>query len=247
MHPSMARIRSTPAGEVDIPPRVQLPEPPEALLERWEIPLFRRSEEMEEFVRTHWIEGATFPNEPFQHLEAARVGVLWAGTQAKKGGSYPPRMTAGMAEIFEPRPAKRWVMDRQSAYMHQLFGFELPDFVLTFDAQWWAAETVSVATKLGVVTHELCHCGVARDEDGEPKLARVGPRKGEPIWSIVPHDVEQFDLPVEWFGAEAAGITSMIKAAARGATMRDVVQRVFGGSIGDIEPFPCATCGRKVA
>lgn len=226
---------------------MRLPSPPDALLERWEIPVFARSEEMEAFLRLHFLEGATFPSATFGHLEGARIGVLWANQHARKAGSYPPRVTAGMAEIFEPRPAKRWIMDRQIAYMHHLFGFELPDFVLTFDAQWWTADLVSVATKLAVLTHELCHCGVARDEDGEPKVIRVGPRKGEPIWSIVPHDVEQFDLVVDWFGAEAAGVTSMVRAAQRGPSMREVVRRAFGKEIGEVEPFTCGTCGRRAA
>lgn len=224
--------------------RIDLPHPPDALLERWDIPLFERSEEMEALIRTCWIEGHVFPSEPFDHLEPARIGVLWANTVARKG---PNKITAGLAEIYEPRPAKKWIMDRQTAYMHHLFGWELPDFVLTFDAQFWANEFVSVATKLGLVTHELCHCGQAVDREGNPRVVRQGDRKGEPMWSIVPHDVEQFDLVVQWFGAEAAGVTSMLEAASAGATMRGVLEEHFGAPVGEAEHFTCATCGRKAA
>lgn len=226
---------------------MELPRPPEALLEQWEVPVFARSEEMEEFLRANWIEeGGLFPAEPFQHLQPARIGVLWAGTQAPlaNGGG---RITAGMAEIFQPRPAKRWIMDRQRAYMHTLFGFELPDFVLTFDAQWWAAELVSIASKLSTATHELCHCGQAEDAYGQPKVARQGPCKGEPVWCIVPHDVEQFNLPVRWFGAEAAHAAELVEAAQAGAEMRGVLQKHFGCDVGEPAPYTCGTCGRKAA
>lgn len=221
-----------------------LPRPPVALLEQWEVPLFARSEEMEDFLRAHWIDGGgLFPSGPFAHLQAARIGVLWAGTQAPvphSGG----KITAGMAEIFEPRPGKRWIMDRQRAYMHHLFGFELPDFILTFDAQWWADEAVSIATKLSNATHELCHCGQALDEYDQPKILRTGPRKGEPVWCINAHDVEQFNLPVRWFGAKAAGVAELVRAAAAGAEMWGVVREAFGCEIGEAETFTCGTCGK---
>ena len=224
--------------------RTELPQPPDMFLEKWEIPVFARSEPMEEFIRTCWVDGAVFPNEPFGHLQDASIGVLWANTVAKKG---PNKIVAGLAEIFEPRPAKRWIMDRQTAYMHHLFGFELPDFILTFDAQYWSADLVSIATKLALVTHELCHLGQAEDQYGNPRVVRQGEKKGQPVWSIVPHDVEQFDLVVSWFGARAAGVDSMVEAAAAGPTMREVALEHFGTQIGEPAYFPCGTCGRKAA
>lgn len=226
--------------------RIQLPRPPEALLEQWDVPLFARSEEMEDFLRTCWIDGEVFPPEPFAHLQQARIGVLWAGTQAPvphSGG----RVTAGMAMIYEPRPAKRWIMDLQLWGMHQLFGYELPDFVLIFDAQWWAAELVSIASKLSTATHELCHCGQAEDEHGSPKVVKTGPRRGQPVWCIRPHDIEQFNLPVRWFGAEAAHAAELVAAVAAGAEMRETLREVFGCDIGEPEPWTCGTCGRRAA
>lgn len=225
-----------------------LPRPPDAMLEGWDIPVFERSEEMEDFIRRLWIDGAVFPAEAFQHLEPAKIGVLWANTVVTRRGTRGRQMvTAGLAEIFEPRPAKRWIMDRQTAYMHHLFGWELPDFVITLDAQYWAADLVCIATKLGLITHELCHCGQKEDRDGNPTYVQSGPRRGEPAWTIVPHDVEQFDLVVEWFGADAAGVRSIVDAAAEGAAMRDRVEEAFGESIGVPDSFPCATCGRRAA
>jgi hypothetical protein len=212
---------------------MELPMPPAALLEEWEVPLFERSVPMEEWIRAHWIDGGTFPAEPFAHLQHAHVGVLWSNVRAPVPGSGGERIVAGMAEIFEPRPAKRWIMERQVWAMHQLFGFELPDFVLTFDARCWAAETITVATKLALVTHELSHCGQDVDSYGQPKFVRQGARKGEPAYCIKPHDVEQFNLVVAWFGAEAAGVSEMVEAAAAAPLMR-----------GEVQAFRCGTCGK---
>jgi hypothetical protein len=211
---------------------IELPTPPHAVLDGWEPPLFVRSPEMEDFLRDHWIDGGTFPAEPFLHLQDAKVGVLWANHRARTPNS-DNRYTVGLAEIYEPKPAKKWIMLRQTWAMHVLFGMELPDFVVTFDAAWWAAETVTVATKLSAATHELLHCGQARDRYGEPKVARTGPRKGQPVWAIIPHDVERFNLEVEWFGADAAGVTDMVAAASREPLM-----------LGKVGAFSCGSCGK---
>lgn len=223
-------------------PRFSLPSPPDLMLQDVEIPLFERSVEMEEFLRAHWIdEGGVFPTEPHAHLQEARVGVLWTNVPSpiSNGGG---RAVVGLAEIFEPRPAKRWIMERQRWAMHQLFGWDLPDFVISLDAPHFANDFVSVASKLGTLTHELCHCGQAHDADGNPRIVRSGPLKGQPVWCIVPHEVEQFNLVVEYFGAEAAHVLPMVRAAAAGATMRDRLREYFGVEIGEAEPFTCGTC-----
>jgi len=220
--------------------------PPPRALQDWGVPVFVRDEEMERFQAEHWIHsGGLFPNDKFAHLQVARIGVLWANVQAPIANSGG-RLTAGMAEIFEPRPAKRWIMDRQSAYMHHLFGFDIPDFIITYDAQYFAAETVSLATKLAVITHELLHCGQAEDGFGAPKFAKSGDRRGEPIWCIKAHDVEQFDLPVEWFGPAAAGVESMVRAAMQPPAMQERL-REYGVELGQMEGFRCGTCSRKAA
>lgn len=204
------------------------------MLEDWEIPVFARDPEMERFIRTHWIDdGGVFPSDAFLHLQEASIGVLWANVTAPVAGSHGTRTVAGLAEVYEARPAKRWIMERQNAYMHLLFGPILPDFVLTFDAQYFAAETISLATKLAVITHELCHCQQALDRFGDPKF---NSRTGKPEWSIAPHDVEQFNLVVRWFGAEAAGVQEMVEAAKQAPLM-----------LGRVDAFSCGTCGGRAA
>jgi hypothetical protein len=230
----------------------ELPMPPAALLGDWEIPLFARSVEMEELLRAHWIEGESFPTAPFAHLEQASIGVLWTNVRAPVPGGGD-RITIGMAEIFQPRPAKRWIMERQRWAMHQLFGFEIPDFVISFDAPWWAAETVSIARKLSGATHELLHCGQAVDAYGAPRFVQAGPRRGQPVWSMVAHDIEIFNLEAEWFGAEAAGVIPLAQAIAKGASMRAAVE-AFGGTLDELAirrelqgHFSCGSCGAKAA
>jgi hypothetical protein len=231
------------SGKPSMPAKLELPVPPSEILDYQATPQFARSLDMEDFLREHWIhEGGVFAfTGAFEHLEAAKIGVLWASSRAPIGGSAGQRFTAALAMMYEPRPAKRWLVDLQYWGMQQLFGPELPDFVLIFDAHLWAAEIVSDATKLAIATHELCHCGFAIDEFGEPKVVRKGPRAGQPVFEIKPHDVEEFALPVRWFGAEACGVQEIIGAASREPVMKKVLEQL-GLDVRDVQSFGCATC-----
>lgn len=86
-----------------------------------------------------------------------------------------------------------------------------PDFILIFDAQWWAQATLEQRTAL--VDHELRHCGVAKDKYGTTKFTD----DGRPIFAIIPHDLEEFNGTVEKFGAWSPDILEFMRAFNRHA------------------------------
>ena len=79
---------------------------------------------------------------------------------------------------------------------------EIPDFILTIDALWWAA--ASPFEREALVHHELCHCEHATDKDGELKFTD----EGLPVWTIRAHDLEEFNATVRRYGAWKGDITA---------------------------------------
>jgi hypothetical protein len=63
---------------------------------------------------------------------------------------------------------------------------------------------------MALVEHELYHAGHARDEYGLPKFRR----DGSPAFRLRGHDVEEFVGVVRRYGAEAAGVSALVDAAA---------------------------------
>jgi hypothetical protein len=86
----------------------------------------------------------------------------------------------------------------------------IPDFLMILDRQWWVqADRMS---RTALVFHELLHCTIAADKEGEQKFTD----DGRPVWAIRPHDVEVFNEEVARFGAWHADIAAFIAAAREG-------------------------------
>ena len=142
-------------------------------------------------------------NDDHAHLASATIGALWTNTE----NTRRMRAVVGTAEMPVFRGSK-WVKARQELQMIAWFG-ELPDFVLTFSAEY--ADGASDATFCALVEHELYHCAQALDEWGAPKFRK----NGAPVFAIQGHDVEEFVGIVERYGAgHAAGDTAALVAAA---------------------------------
>lgn len=157
---------------------------------------------------TEWLmdtfinEGAGLENEDHAHLRFATLGVLWTNaTNARQG-----RAVIGQAEPGAPRAMGRWAKGRAEQQVIEWFG-EIPDFVLTFSAQY-AAEA-SDDEFCALVEHELYHCGQERDAFGAPKFRK----SGLPAFTMRGHDVEEFVGVVRRYGADASGVRDLVEAA----------------------------------
>lgn len=147
---------------------------------------------------------APLHNPDHLHLSLAQIGVLWTNVPNGRNG----RRIVGQAEFQPPGSTQgKWARARAACQIIEWFG-ELPDFLLTFDAEYAAA--CSDLEFCALVEHELYHCGMALDEFGIPRFSRS---TGMPVFAMRPHDVEEFVGVVKRYGADAAHIASMLEAA----------------------------------
>ncbi|MFN3650077.1 MAG: putative metallopeptidase [Armatimonadota bacterium] len=182
------------------------PQPPVDLLAAdEETILFAPAHELAEWVEATFLdESGLLHNWEHEHLQDATVAFLWTNTRNEKGG----RRIVGTAEIPASQGATRWVKARLEYQLWNWFG-ELPDFLITIDASYWAA--ISDAAACALIEHELYHCSFKVDRDGDP---RTDP-DGELIWSLKAHDVEEFIGVVRRYGPGAAsgGVAALVEAA----------------------------------
>jgi hypothetical protein len=179
------------------------PMPPDDLLEETGLPIFAPAHELRDWAFEQFIDDASpIANEDHRHLAFARLGMLWTNVANGRAG----RRIIGQCEMGLP-PTGKWLRARIERQLIDWFG-DVPDFVLTFDAGYCA--TCGDAELMALVEHELYHAGQARDIYGLPKFRR----DGSPAYALRGHDVEEFVGVVRRYGAEAAGVSALMDAAA---------------------------------
>lgn len=156
------------------------------------------------FCATFIAQGAPLENEEHAHLQFATIGALWTNV----GNSRAGRSIVGQAEFLKNAGGSRgkWGRAREQQQIEEWFGY-VPDFLLTFDAEY--AARCEDAEFCALVEHELCHCGQERDEFGAPRFTAGG----MPAFTLRGHDVEEFVSIVRRYGADAAHVRPMIDAA----------------------------------
>jgi hypothetical protein len=180
--------------------------PPHAMLETLTGGEFLPAPDVAEWLMATFIrEGGPLHNPEHAHLALARIGVLWTTVPAVR----QMRRIVGQAEIPQAR-GNPWAKARQEYQIEQWFGGEIPDFLLTFDARWWAE--IDDASCCALAEHELYHCAQAQGKAG-PRFRR----DGTPVWAIRGHDAEEFVGVVRRYGAGAAagGVRELVEAVRR--------------------------------
>lgn len=167
---------------------------------------FARADSVEEFANRHFLDrDGLFFDPEHGHLVPDIIGILWASSTHKDKGS----VKAGTAQIIRPGP-ETWSNAVQERFMEEMFGDDLNvlKFKITLHAPTWYA--YNDRQRFALLDHELLHCAQAKDQWGAP---RFNQQTGLPVWTARPHDAEQFTGTVERWGAPAAGVTELVKAA----------------------------------
>lgn len=183
---------------------VDRPRPPDALFDIEQGDLFIAAPEIVEWARQTFIEdGASLRNAEHAHLQDAFIGALWTNVANRKNG----RAIVGQCDLGDPMALGKWAKAKARLQVQQWFG-EIPDFILTFDADY--ASQCSDVEWCALVEHELLHAAQDRDVFGAPKFS---PSTGKPVWAMRAHDVQEFTSIVRRYGADAAHVREFVAAA----------------------------------
>lgn len=205
-------------------PELFRPEPPEELLEAGrEVEIFRPAPELEQWIRTAFLEGGPLVNYDHEHLLDADIACLWTTAECVKD----QRPIAATAEVLN-LSGRKWGKARERFQWMEWFG-RFPDFVLTFDAII-AAETDDWCF-CARCDHELYHCAQRRNREGEPMFDG----DGDPVWAIQGHDVEEHLGVVERWGPVGSNVARLVEIAQR----KPLIARAS-------MELACGTCGGRV-
>jgi len=203
--PPEIRMKLTGSDAAVMERSISRPLPPDELIEVGrQAELFRPAPDVWEWIQSVYLEeGAPLINYDHAHLIGADVGVLWTTAENVSQG----RQIAGTAEIPNVK-GTRWTKARERYQLNQWFGY-IPDFVITLDAVT-AADDPDL-NFCALVDHELYHCGLRVDREGNVKYDRFG----DPVFAIRGHDVEEHIGVVARYGIVSAGVERLVAAALR--------------------------------
>lgn len=128
-------------------------------------------------------------NEKHEHLKDAKIAIAWrfGWTQDADG-----RLKLGQVK-------KGSDLDRE---MHQ------HDFVILLNHEAWNRGGLNEEQRLAWVDHQLCHCQVVVDANGEPKTDE----QGRTVWRIRKHDIEEFQDIVARHGLYSGDLEKFAQA-----------------------------------
>jgi hypothetical protein len=168
---------------------------------------FRPAPELEAWARATFIaDTATLSNPDHAHLQMASLGFVWTNEPNTRAG----RVILGQCEKMPPMAMGKWQRARVLAQITDWFG-QVPDFLITISAG--ASQYMDNDSFCALIEHELYHAGQDTDAFGQPKFKKD---TGLPVFAIKGHDVEEFVGVVRRYGASAAGVEEMVRAANKG-------------------------------
>lgn len=186
---------------------------------------FVPSPDVASWMRQTFIEdGTPLYNPDHQHLQFAKIGVVWTGVLNNRH----QRTILATCETTKQNTSGAWKKARAEQQLEAWFG-ELPDFLITLYAP--ALSTFDDRSFCAVIEHELFHAAQAVDEFGAPKFRR----DGRPAFALKNHDIEEFHGVAARYGLRA-DLKALLELAQQQPALPD-----------QIISSACGTCLRQVA
>lgn len=135
-------------------------------------------------------------------IDANEIGFLWIAAENVKKG----KQVLGMCEKVQ-LTGDKWAVAKKSQQLMEWFGLELPDFIISLDADY--CRECSDTEFCALVEHELYHIVHEVDNEGEPRFNRD---TDNPLLAIQGHDVEEFTGVVRRYGP-VHGMAEIVEAA----------------------------------
>ena len=130
-----------------------------------------------------------------------RFGYLMRTTPKEKGGKTELGSVHAVKTMFQGG-----FKDLGMQLLEKLLGGPV-DYLMVINGPWW--DQVAPIDREALIYHELCHIKQATDQFGAPKFDK----DGYPVWSLVGHDLEEFNAVVARYGAWAPDIGGFLSAA----------------------------------
>ena len=152
------------------------------------------------------------PNDIYQRLVATAeefvelrefnpaINILFRKDEKLKGGKRVLASVHIPSVQGELRPLFEWMLEDRFGWM--------PAFLMIIELDWWKVAT-SIERE-ALVFHEMCHMRVKVDQFGAPRLSR---ETGEPQWTCIAHDIEEFNAVVARYGAWKCDVADFLAAA----------------------------------
>jgi hypothetical protein len=110
------------------------------------------------------------------------------------------------------------------------FSLHAYDFVIILNSDAWNAAGFTEAQMRALLDHELCHCQVSLDENGDERRDVTG----RPVWRMRKHDIEEFQEIVERHGLWEKDLALFAKAAIKKAQENPgLFDQMVGGGVAE--------------
>lgn len=124
-------------------------------------------------------------------MESNAIGFIWIGAANIK----KRKQVLGMCEKVQ-LTGDKWAVAKKSQQLMEWFGLDLPEFIITLDADY--CKECSDVEFCALVEHELYHIIHEKDNYGDLKFNKDN---DNPLLGLEGHDVEEFKGVVRRYGA----------------------------------------------
>lgn len=134
----------------------------------------------------------------FEHLGECRIGYIFTDEEIRMQGKVKAGMVIMPSAMGQNRTLYEWALSQTFDFKDDIYEESVwPDVVMIVNSDCW--EVYNAVQRVMLVYHEMLHIAQATTKDGEERYSE---EDGRPLYSIIGHDVEEFEEVAELFGAE---------------------------------------------